>query len=619
MTIYDFDDLVDPGASAVDTYGQSIVSMTASSFNHQPGNTGTFSIKYTAIDQFGHTSSKTRTVYVVSGTAPTFSLIGDVSVSEDSGAYSKSSFAYNFNANDSGQSLDSYAVSNNNNALFLSQPSINTSGKLTFTPAGNANGSATVTVFATDEPDDALNGTSSNKTFTITVTSEDDAPTSISLSNNTPLENQTAIGTISATEPFGQSITYAITSGADKDFFAIDSASGVLSFVSALNFEEPEDSNTNNIYTVTVTVTGSDGSTNKNFNVYVSDTNDTPNTPVITTLYIDENTTLSGVVSSTDEDDDSLTYSITGGFDQTDLQIDEESGQLTFLTAPDFENPHDHDATGNYRIKVKAYDGTSYSSRGQFHLVVNDVNETPTAILLDAVDAATLSMREYVNNGSVLTTLSAEDPDVDDTFTYTLLDDSNGTFALDGSNLVLADSSGIDHNTLTPHTVEVQVSDADGLTLNKTITINITDVDESTIDGFREAYGLAADGSEDNDDASGNGVANILYLAFNLGDPSGSGITYANATSSTMGLPAFETTGATDTWTFTYVRLVGVSDVAYDAQYSTDLSTWTDAALDDALQSTTVTAIDADYEFVTLEFVLSGSSNFFRVDVGEGM
>lgn len=41
---------------------------------------------------------------------------------------------------------------------------------------------------------------------------------------------------------------------------------------------------------------------------------------------------------------------------------------------------------------------------------------------------------------------------------------------------------------------------------------------------------------------------------------------------------------------------------------------WT-TAFESALQSTTVTAIDSDYEFVTLEFDLSDSAIFFRVEV----
>ena len=48
-------------------------------------------------------------------------------------------------ADEGAQTLD-FIVSNNNNALFAVQPAIAPNGTLTFTPAANANGTATVTV-----------------------------------------------------------------------------------------------------------------------------------------------------------------------------------------------------------------------------------------------------------------------------------------------------------------------------------------------------------------------------------------------------------------------------------------------------------------------------------------
>src|SRR5207248_1025265 len=79
---------------------------------------------------------------------------------------------------ESGQTL-TFHVSNDNNPLFSSQPSIDpVSGDLTYTPASNANGSATVSVYLTDNGGTANGGsdTSGTQTFTITVTAVNDAP-----------------------------------------------------------------------------------------------------------------------------------------------------------------------------------------------------------------------------------------------------------------------------------------------------------------------------------------------------------------------------------------------------------------------------------------------------------
>jgi len=81
-------------------------------------------------------------------------------------------------ANESGQAL-TFSVSNDNLGLFSSAPAVSpTSGDLTYTPAADANGSATVTVLLTDDGGTANGGddTSAGQTFTITVNAVNDAP-----------------------------------------------------------------------------------------------------------------------------------------------------------------------------------------------------------------------------------------------------------------------------------------------------------------------------------------------------------------------------------------------------------------------------------------------------------
>ena len=80
-------------------------------------------------------------------------------------------------ANESSQPLN-FIVTNNNNALFSAQPAVAATGTLTYTPAANANGSATVTVKIHDNGGIANGGvdTSAPQTFTITVTPVNDAP-----------------------------------------------------------------------------------------------------------------------------------------------------------------------------------------------------------------------------------------------------------------------------------------------------------------------------------------------------------------------------------------------------------------------------------------------------------
>src|SRR5439155_18342150 len=111
--------------------------------------------------------------------APSFTAGSGQTVLEDSGAQSVS-WATGIStgpSDESGQAL-TFHVSNSNSNLFSVQPAISSGGTLTYTLATNANGSATVTVYLTDNGGTANGGndTSTTNTFSITVTAVNDAP-----------------------------------------------------------------------------------------------------------------------------------------------------------------------------------------------------------------------------------------------------------------------------------------------------------------------------------------------------------------------------------------------------------------------------------------------------------
>jgi hypothetical protein len=139
------------------------------------------------------TDSKTLTINITAvNDEPSFTKGADVTVDEDSGAYS-AAFATAISAgpaDEAAQTL-SFAVSNNNNALFAVQPSLAANGTLTFTPAAGANGQATVTVSVSDDGG-VVNGgddTSDNQQFTITVNAVNDAPVITLPASPTTLED----------------------------------------------------------------------------------------------------------------------------------------------------------------------------------------------------------------------------------------------------------------------------------------------------------------------------------------------------------------------------------------------------------------------------------------------
>ena len=152
-------------------------------------------------------------------------------------------------------------------------------------------------------------------------------------------ENTTAVTTVTATDAdAGATLTYRIIGGADAALFAINAATGVLSFITAPNFESPADAGGNNVYDVKVQVTDGSNTDTQAIAVTVTDVNESPG---------DHARTAAGRargqrrrehdggddVTATDADAGAtLTYSIGGGADAAQFAINAATGVLTFIT-----------------------------------------------------------------------------------------------------------------------------------------------------------------------------------------------------------------------------------------------------------------------------------------------
>ena len=77
-------------------------------------------------------------------------------------------------------------------------------------------------------------------------------------------------------------------------------------------------------------------------------------------FYAAENQTAAGTVRASDGDseDDITGYAITGGADRSFFSIGATSGELTFKTAPNFEDAQDQDTGNDYVVEVTATSGT---------------------------------------------------------------------------------------------------------------------------------------------------------------------------------------------------------------------------------------------------------------------
>ncbi|MDJ0728888.1 MAG: hypothetical protein QNJ33_02740 [Crocosphaera sp.] len=187
---------------------------------------------------------------------------------------------------------------------------------------------------------------------------------------------------------------------------------------------------------------------------------------------VNENSPNGTVVSTLNTEDpnigDSHTYTLVddagGRFAISGNQIIVADGTLL-----DFESNTSHDIT------VRTTDSGGLDFDETFTIQVNDIlneNQAPTALNLDNT-----TIHENSVNSTFIGNLSTTDPDAGDSHTYTLVDDAEGRFAINGNQIIVADGTLLDFETNTSHIIEVQTSDGE-FTFNQQFTININDIDE---------------------------------------------------------------------------------------------------------------------------------------------
>jgi len=101
----------------------------------------------------------------------------------------------------------------------------------------------------------------------------------------------------------------------------------------------------------------------------------TPVAPVFTSSAnrsVAENSTSVGVITATDGNGDPITYSLTGGADQSKFSL--SGSTLSFVSAPDYEVPTDNDSNNTYLVQLTASDG-GLSAIQNMTVTVTDVSE----------------------------------------------------------------------------------------------------------------------------------------------------------------------------------------------------------------------------------------------------
>ncbi|MGV6818004.1 MAG: tandem-95 repeat protein [Thiotrichales bacterium] len=459
-------------------------------------NAGNITVADSSAIDYETLTSYTLTVQASDGTTPVSETVGvtitDINESTI-GALSDSDAALDAVAEDAGigdtvgitalatdpdgTDTVTYSLSDDAGGLFKIDPN---SGVVTVNAALDAETatSHSIRVLAT-----STDASTSSQSYTITINDVDEfdvgVVTDSDVAANTVAENAGVGDTVGITASASDAdvddnITYSLSDDAGG-LFTIDSATGVVTVASALDYETATSHN------ITLLATSDDTSTSSQvFTITVSDVND--NAPVITaaqSFSISElaaNNTSLGNVAATDADTATTlsAWTITAGNTDGIFAIDPASGELTIA-----DNTHlDFDTTPSYTLSLTVSDGTNTSAVETVVVSVADENDNAPVISAEQQ----FSVNESAASGTVVGTISASDVD-----TGTLLSDwrivsgnSAGIFSIDAATgeITVTDPTALDFETTNHYDLGITVSDGVNTSATETIAIFVTNTNE---------------------------------------------------------------------------------------------------------------------------------------------
>ena len=171
-------------------------------------------------------------------------------------------------------------------------------------------------------------------------------------------------------------------------------------------------------------------------------------------------------------DADMATWTLEGD-DAGDFSI--SSGELTFNSAPDYENAADADMDNEYMVTVKADDGT-HEDTHEVTVTVTNVEEAPE------FDSATTTRSVVENTAAgenIGDPVAAMDDDAGDTLTYTLGGTDMASFDFDEATGQIMTMAALDFETKASYTVEVTATDNTAKNDTVMVTVMVTNMNEA--------------------------------------------------------------------------------------------------------------------------------------------
>ena len=316
---------------------------------------------------------------------------------------------------------------------------------------------------------------------TVTVLAVNEGPEITGRDTFSYRENGTsALYTYRATDPEGDEFTWGL-GGLDASNFEI-SDRGVLTFASPPNFDSPAGSGTDgNEYLVTVQARDDQGNTGElPVTITVTDQNEGATVSGRTEIAVQENldpTLILATYTASDPEGQAITRWSLGGSDSGDFSISGD-GELTFRNTPDYDRPADSNRDNEYRVTVRAYDGSTY---GNLDVTITVSNQNEHDPIIRSGSTTSFNYRE--ESTSALYTYRATDQDKDDVITWTTAGADGYLFEFNNRNALTfreppdyedPRDAGRDNQ----YELAVVATDSGGLSDRLDVTVAVTAVDE---------------------------------------------------------------------------------------------------------------------------------------------
>ena len=447
----------------------SLLQTTADSLNFEVDPTHTLAIIVTDKDNLTDTMDFVISVQNINEPPTGITLVGD-RISENSPAFSGLSTTGDPDAGNT----HTYTLGGRDSSFF------NINGPLLRfnTPPDFENPDHDSTYVLTLTTDDGNGGTFS-KDFTLTVVDRPEAPTNITLTNNTIDENSpegTTIGTLRAEDQ---------DNNETHQFFFVDSnnitrfriTDDSLLQTTSIPLDYEEDST----FTLNIYVADKDGlSDTMDIVIKVRNVNEAPTALSFvnddngdSTIVVNENSpvgTFISTLTTTDPDiGDTHNYALGNEADASAFLISKDSLLVNQLF--NFET----DANGNtYTFTLTTTDLDGLSRMRQLTITIENVNEAPTGF---AISHNPARINENIRGVRISTFSNVQDPDARDAHTFSIEED-NVPFNIVGDELRTHSVNNIDYETQAQYTLTIIVTDQGNLTAQQELIVNIGNRDD---------------------------------------------------------------------------------------------------------------------------------------------